>query len=55
MQEWEKGRKKGKEREEEEEEEEEKTMTADPGDGLLPGGLPGTVYSFRWAVIGWYP
>lgn len=27
-------------------------MTADPGDGLLPGGLPGTVYSFRWAVIG---
>ena len=27
-------------------------MTADPGDGLLPGGLPGTVYSFSCAVIG---
>lgn len=44
--------KKGREKKEKKKKKRRKTMTADPGDGLLPGGLPGTVYSFSWPVIG---
>ena len=45
-------RERGKREKKKKKKKKKRRMTADPGDGLLPGGLPGTVYSFRWAVIG---